>query len=130
MNPLIARIAALAFGLAAISAHAASTASDLATRHAQRQVPCSACHSSANPQSLPAEKSLAETHQACINCHGDMKKLAELTRAKLVNQHINPHDSHLAQIDCLTCHTAHKKGESYCLQCHSFDMPMPGQAKK
>lgn len=130
MNSLTTRLAALAFGLAAFTAQAAPAAADLASAHGQRQIACAACHSNANPTALPAEQSLAETNQACISCHGDMKKLAEITRPKLANKHINPHDSHLAQIDCLTCHTGHKKGESYCLQCHSFNMPMPGQAKK
>jgi fumarate reductase flavoprotein subunit len=111
-------------------AAAATGKPDLATFHAQQvQLACAGCHADGKPETLSAEQSLAAVNRQCVACHGDAAKLAEAIAPKLANKHINPHASHLVAIDCTTCHAGHAVAESFCLQCHAFDMPMPGRAR-
>jgi hypothetical protein len=87
----------------------------LADRHGAKGMNCVTCHK----ESPPAEKAPSA---ACIGCHGDNKKVAEKT-AKL---YPNPHESHLGEVDCQTCHHAHKASELSCAACHDkFDMKVP-----
>jgi fumarate reductase flavoprotein subunit len=109
----------------------APTPPNLATAHAQQsKLACNACHGDKTPTSVTPEESLATVNQNCVNCHGDVKSLAEKLAPKLVHKEINPHGSHLVEIDCVTCHRGHAAGEAYCQQCHAFDMTMPPKAKK
>ncbi len=104
--------------------------SDLASFHAKQvNLACTGCHEEGDPKALAAEQSLAATNRKCESCHGDYAKLAQVVAPKLANKHINPHASHLVAIDCTTCHAGHAAGESFCLQCHAFNMPMPGGAR-
>ncbi len=104
---------------------------NLAAVHAQQsKLTCNSCHGDKTPTSVSAEESLATANQNCINCHGDAKAVAAALLPKLVHKEINPHASHLVQIDCVTCHHGHTAGEAYCQQCHAFDMTMPPKAKK
>ena len=113
----------------AIAQAPAAVKSDLATLHAERAaLACSACHGDVAPLKLTAEESLATANRQCIVCHGSGAKLAEALAPRLPNKHVNPHASHLVEIDCATCHRGHAASESFCLQCHAFDMPMPGSA--
>jgi len=122
MKPSLLQLAALLVASATLSAHAAET---LADRHAQRQIACTSCHAGGDPLALSAEASLKEANQSCIACHGDEKKMAELSQPQLANRHINPHAGHLVALDCVSCHTGHKPAKAYCLECHEFKMPMP-----
>ena len=128
--------AAAAIGLAVLCSAAlaqspAPTPLNLATAHAQQsKLACNACHGDKTPTSVTAEESLATVNQNCVNCHGDAKSLAEKLAPNLVHKEINPHGSHLVEIDCVTCHHGHSAGEAYCQQCHAFDMTMPPKAKK
>ena len=128
--------AAAAIGLAILCSAALAqsptpTPPNLATAHAQQsKLACTACHGDKTPTSVTAEESLATVNQNCVNCHGDAKSLAEKLAPKLVHKEINPHGSHLVEIDCVTCHHGHSAGEAYCQQCHAFDMTMPPKAKK
>ena len=79
---------------------------------------------------MTPEESLDTANQNCVGCHGDAKALAEKLAPRLANKHVNPHASHLVELDCTTCHRGHKPGEAYCLQCHAFEMQMPPKAKK
>lgn len=108
----------------------ADSASPLATVHGeQSKLACNACHGDKTPTSVSAEEALATVNQNCINCHGDQTAVAAALVPKLVHKEINPHASHLVQIDCVTCHHGHTAGEAYCLQCHGFDLAMPPKAK-
>jgi fumarate reductase flavoprotein subunit len=128
--------AAAAIGLAilcsaALAQSPAPTPPNLATAHAQQsKLACNACHGDKTPTSVTPEESLATVNQNCVNCHGDAKSLAEKLAPKLVHKEINPHGSHLVEIDCVTCHRGHAASEAYCQQCHAFDMTMPPKAKK
>ena len=136
MQPKILLAAAL-IGIACFgAAHAQSpssppAAANLASVHVQQsKLACKACHGDKAPKSVTAEESLATVNQNCINCHGDAKSLADKIAPKLVNKEINPHGSHLVEIDCVTCHRGHTASQAYCQQCHAFDMTMPPKAKK
>ncbi len=129
---VLAAVAMAAFCAAAAAQTGSPNASgpNLATVHAQQsKLACSACHGDKTPTSVSAEEALATANQNCINCHGDAKAVAAAILPKLKHKEINPHASHLVQIDCVTCHHGHAAGEAYCQQCHAFDMTMPPKAK-
>jgi len=139
MRPrLVSTIAAIgiAIAMSAVSTvvfaqGAPNSPPNLATEHVeQMKLDCTACHGDKTPTSMSPEEALATVNQNCINCHGDGKAMATAILPKLAHKDINPHASHLVQIDCATCHHGHTAGEAYCLQCHAFDMKMPPTAKK
>ena len=57
----------------------------------------------------------------CVKCHGTLADLA-----KKATGHINPHKSHLGEINCTTCHHGHVASRPYCLNCHDFKMKISG----
>ena len=127
----VAAIGMAVFCTSAVAQTGASNAPPLATVHVQQlKLDCNACHGNKTPTSVNAEEALATVNQNCINCHGDAKAVATALLPKLVHKEINPHASHLVQIDCATCHRGHSAGEAYCQQCHGFDMTMPPKAKQ
>ena len=129
LTALAVTIACLALPLPA-QTPAGRPDADLATVHAQRAgLACTGCHGDTAPTALPPEESVATVNRQCVACHGSAATLAQATAAKLANRHVNPHASHLVEIDCTTCHRGHAAAESFCLQCHAFDMPMPGRSK-
>lgn len=50
----------------------------------------------------------------CTQCHISLDHVAEKT-SDLTR---NPHDSHLGDLPCNTCHVAHGEQIDYCAQCH------------
>ncbi len=75
-----------------------------------------------------ADKMLADRHverglkpkavntDGCLKCHVSYEKLA----ARTDKNDINPHDSHLENLDCGACHHGHKKPVLACDECHEF----------
>ena len=116
---------------AGINAQTKATANDLASVHrSEARIKCKECHVESDPKSVTPEEALATVNKQCISCHGNAEKLAKELAPKLANRYINPHASHLVAIDCTVCHAGHDRpGESYCLKCHDFNMPMPGAAR-
>jgi len=96
-----------------------ASSSNLDNIHARKNFVCSPCHGK-NPIPMDTE---ADVNGRCIACHGTLAKLAAKKAAA-----INPHQSHLGEIACTTCHHGHTTSRAYCLNCHSFKMPIPGQA--
>jgi len=124
-------LAAVLASLTTASAQSGARMPDLAAYHVESlKLSCSTCHGDKSPLALNAEESLAVSNRMCLACHGDAKSLADKIAPKLAHKEINPHASHLVQIDCVTCHSAHQAKETYCNQCHAFDMPMPPRAAK
>lgn len=85
----------------------------LADRHTAAGVSCQACHGEAaftEPVAM----------QVCIGCHGSYAELAAKTPWEP-----NPHQSHMGEVECSTCHNVHKASVSFCDQCHSFGMQVP-----
>ncbi|MEG0822842.1 MAG: cytochrome c3 family protein [Burkholderiaceae bacterium] len=89
---------------------------------------CQTCHGGT---AAPDDNETVE-NKACVSCHGDYAKLGPATRAKLKNQEINPHASHLGpEIACTVCHQGHQESKAFCSNCHTnFVMPMPGNPAK
>lgn len=62
--------------------------------------------------------------ERCLHCHGPMETLAKKTEPKEFADR-NPHNAHLGEIACTTCHHAHSPSQAYCLNCHpKFTMKM------
>ena len=80
-------------------------------KHKENNIACVDCHKTETPDS-PADVS------ACIECHGEIEDVAKLT-AELP---INPHKSHLVDIDCTECHKIHEPSVLYCNKCHNYQM--------
>jgi len=86
----------------------------LADKHKNVGLDCSSCHNGTPPNSKVSMDS-------CTKCHGDYIKIAE----KTISVKPNPHDSHLGNIDCDSCHLGHKPSVDYCQNCHSFGYKVP-----
>ncbi len=80
----------------------------LADRHTARGGQCQACHIEMPPKAIKGTQ--------CQACHGGYEQMAKRTD-KL---DINPHDSHIEDIDCTNCHKGHKKPVLVCDECHEF----------
>jgi len=85
--------------------------------HGRKDLSCRACHDG----KLVPDDSETRENAACVQCHGSLEKLAPN-----IKEHINPHKSHLGQIACTTCHHGHSASKPYCLNCHTFNMKIPG----
>ncbi len=100
--------AALAFSIAG-SACAADKF--LADRHIDRGLKCQSCHTGAKPDANVDMKT-------CLQCHGgSYAALAKQTES----DDINPHDTHLGEAQCVTCHQGHKPPRLSCDSCHEFE---------
>lgn len=73
---------------------------------------CDSCHTNS-----VIDDSELDINAGCIDCHGTLADMAEVTNA----DHINPHDSHLGDINCTSCHAGHEPSVTYCSNCHVFD---------
>ncbi len=63
--------------------------------------------------------------QSCLKCHGSYANLIALTKDSteltvIADEAVNPHDTHLGEVDCYYCHKMHKKFKpiDYCYDCH------------
>ena len=84
----------------------------LADRHVAKLGNCAACHGAG----MPAKGATVAKAQ-CLACHGgSYEKLA----AQTDNLEINPHESHLGNIECTKCHRGHQKPVLECARCHDF----------
>ena len=50
----------------------------------------------------------------CLECHGPLAQLAAMT----MELALNPHISHIPDLQCTDCHHAHREQENACLDCH------------
>ena len=120
---LLLALAALA-GLAVIALHHAAAQSPpvapgaghgfLIDKHVAAKLDCAACHTESPPAKQP-------DNAVCIKCHGSYTDVA----AKTASDQPNPHASHLGEIPCASCHHIHQASQTYCSQCHNFDMSTP-----
>jgi hypothetical protein len=87
----------------------------LIDKHLAGGLQCSSCHTEDPPAKQP-------DWIKCLDCHGgSYTKLAEMT-AKV---YPNPHASHQGALPCTWCHHNHKRSETYCERCHSWDFKTP-----
>lgn len=84
--------------------------------HKKNQVSCNDCHG----KTLAVDDSETAVNTNCVGCHGTLEAIGKKTK-----EHINPHNSHLGEINCTTCHKGHTPSKSYCNYCHSYGMKIP-----
>lgn len=58
----------------------------------------------------------------CKSCH-NMDEAKAATEDFEGNQGANPHDSHVGELECSSCHSSHGASTLYCGNCHSFTLP-------
>jgi fumarate reductase flavoprotein subunit len=103
---------------AQVATPAAAMGSMLADMHTAKQVGCEACHGTVGNVVDDNEQPV---NANCVKCH-----ITHSNVGKKTTGHINPHKSHLGEINCTTCHHGHTPSQLYCLNCHSFvDMKIP-----
>jgi nitrate/TMAO reductase-like tetraheme cytochrome c subunit len=101
----------------------------LAKKHADANVSCHDCHQASLAQKMdegikqitgdyeePMEKR-QYANDFCTKCH-DMGKVKAKTVFTNNEAEVNPHDSHLGEQDCNTCHTMHQPSKLDCTRCH------------
>jgi fumarate reductase flavoprotein subunit len=103
---------------AAKPAQPAPAGAFLADTHAKKQVNCDACHGASGNVVDDNEQPV---NMNCVKCHGALADVA-----KKATGHINPHKSHLGEINCTACHSGHAASKPYCLNCHAFEMKISG----
>ena len=84
---------------------------------------CVACHgtNAVTPSTIPDDE--YAINDSCKTCHGGYEKLAVKTK------HIDPHASHMGNVSCTVCHSAHQAPKLICNDCHTFDNKMPFAGK-
>ncbi len=82
--------------------------------HMWNGLACKQCHGNDALLKAPAEKS-------CLACHGSYAAVARRTSGLA----LNPHQSHMGEIECGSCHKMHAKSENACNKCHNYDMQVP-----
>ena len=93
-------------------------AGNLADTHNAKAVDCAACHG----KTMEVDDNETAVNAQCVACHGPLAEIA----GKSKSHHINPHKAHIGQVSCTVCHHGHAASRSYCLGCHSYNMPIPG----
>ena len=102
-----------------------------AAAHAEQGVACLDCHEPTLQQQMdelvmyvqgdftvPLEEREFPV-EFCFDCHEANEHTGyEEVIQRTAGLEINPHDSHLGEMDCATCHRMHNPSEDYCAQCH------------
>lgn len=83
---------------------------------------CAGCHG----ETGLLDDTETQVNEGCVGCHGDLDEMAEVT----AKGEINPHKSHLGQINCTACHGGHEPSAIYCNNCHSFDIKISSEGQK
>ena len=67
---------------------------------------------------VPLEERQFET-EFCYDCHLPNEHTSyEEVIQRTEGVELNPHDSHLGEMECATCHKTHRPSEDYCAECH------------
>jgi len=119
VRQVLALVGLMALMLPSSRLLAAAEGAALAQLHQANKVTCADCHGTA--KKVVVDDSERGVNQRCINCHGNLDVLAVKGTG-----HINPHKSHLGEINCTACHRGHEQSVAYCNGCHTFNLPMPG----
>ena len=84
----------------------------LADRHIARSMTCESCHQKGLAVKAPAS-------EQCFACHGNYEQLRKKTASP---KKMNPHDTHLGDLECNGCHRAHAAPVPMCVECHGEEM--------
>ncbi len=105
-------ISCLLFAFTVTSAYAQADAQSIAMRHGPMW-----------PESVNG----FVTKNQCLQCHGPYQALAQKTERK---DAINPHDSHLGEVNCVECHQPQTAQPALmCNSCHKFAVPSTQKTK-
>ncbi|MBJ6749237.1 flavocytochrome c [Geomonas sp. Red421] len=80
---------------------------------------CADCHGSS--KKISVDDSEKGVNKNCVGCHGTLAEMGKKSQ-----EEVNPHKSHLGDINCTACHHGHTASWAYCLSCHPFDMKIAG----
>ena len=107
--------------------------------HAEADVTCLNCHEPTTQQqvdelvvymqgdfTVPLEER-EYGNEFCFDCHlpnehTSYEEVIQLT----AGPELNPHGSHLGELECEICHKTHRPSEDYCAQCHGAVATGPG----
>ena len=114
----------------------------LAYAHAQEAVTCLNCHEPTLQQQMQELEVYVRGEftvplkerkfpvEFCFDCHLPHEHTSyEEIIQRTAGLELNPHDSHISEInemDCSICHKMHKPSEDYCAQCHGPVATGPG----
>ena len=118
MNSRLGFLMAALLVLVSATALWAGGSEPLAKLH-QGNAACADCHGSG--KKITVDDGEKGVNKKCVGCHGT---LAEMGRKS--KEEVNPHKSHLGDVNCTACHHGHIASWAYCLSCHPFDMKIPG----
>src|SRR4029450_4544853 len=79
-----------------------ANSSHLANFHHQKQMSCGTCHGT----DLIPEANATPINAQCRTCHGGFELVAKAHKGP---PWLNPHTSHLGNIACTACHSAHQE---------------------
>ena len=119
---MVAMIGVLGFG--AVQAAPLATTTLLATKHKADKVDCEDCHGTKDEKKIVVSDNETTENASCVECHDTLEGMVKKSRGN--NSHISAHRSHLATVNCTTCHSAHTQSKVYCNYCHTFNMPISG----
>ncbi|MFQ3573767.1 MAG: flavocytochrome c [Thermodesulfovibrionales bacterium] len=91
----------------------------LADMHKMKGMDCAACHVEKDKK-IKIDDNETVLNKQCVSCHGNLSALSKKAKG-----YINPHKSHLGDINCTACHHGHVASSTYCLSCHNFDVKIP-----
>lgn len=104
------------------TAFVASAGHSLKSPHQQAGLECSDCHKNTPPKRKASQK-------ACRSCHSDMKDAAASILSEGADRKVemNIHDTHVGDLRCTVCHSAHRESKLYCNDAchHKFDLKTP-----
>ena len=84
---------------------------------------CSTCHSTSLDESGLVVIGDINTIDYCETCHDYDQAIATTSKWGGAEK-VNPHDSHLGEFDCSSCHRIHAESdEMYCNECHDYELP-------
>ncbi|MGA9347940.1 MAG: cytochrome c3 family protein [Anaerolineae bacterium] len=103
----------------------------LAQAHAEDNITCLECHEPTIQQQVDELKAYVQGDfevpleerkfpmEFCFGCHEPNEHTSyEEVIQRTEGLELNPHGSHIGEMECRICHKAHRASEDYCAQCH------------
>ncbi len=112
----------------------------MAHYHAEAGISCQSCHDRTLEESLSEWKAYVVGYEVplrerememefCFTCHGSYAEVIAQTTPEITGFERNPHEGHWGELECQTCHKAHRESEDYCSSCHNPVTDDPGWIK-